>query len=118
MLTDVLNKHRPPKGTSQRAHLVDYPLGPAEACDAIDAFTDRVYGRNDGPSSSPPHSCKDIDDVVRNSVLRWSNKQVRDDAPKHGAPILPKTSHAQYWGPAAAHDSPDGCANVGCRWNA
>ena len=99
-LTDVLNKHRPPKGASPRAHLVDYPVGPTEACDAIDGFADRVYGRSDGPSSNPPYSCTDIDDVVRNSVLRWSNKQVRDDAPKHGAPILPTTSHAQYWGHA------------------
>jgi hypothetical protein len=95
-LTDVLNKHRPPKGASQRPHLVDYPVDPTSACDAIDGFAERVYGRSDGPSNIPPYSCNDIDDVVRNSVLRWSNKQVRDDAPKHGAPVLPV--HQQYWG--------------------
>ena len=96
-LTDVLNKHRPPKGVSQRPHLVDYPVDPTTACDAIDGFSDRVYGRGDGPSCNPPFSSTDIDDVVRNSVLRWSNKSVRGDAPKHGAPILP-TTHAQHWG--------------------
>ena len=96
-LTDVLTKHRPPKGVSQRPHLVDYPVDPTTACDAIDGFSDRVYGRGDGPSCNPPFSSTDIDDVVRNSVLRWSNKSVRGDAPKHGAPILP-TTHAQHWG--------------------
>ena len=80
-LSDALSKARPPPKSRVRPHLVSYPLDPSSACDVIENFAERVYGDGEGPSDNPPYTSDDIEKNVRESVLRWSNKAVREDAP-------------------------------------
>jgi hypothetical protein len=80
-LTDALKKARPPLSSTTRPHLTIYPKDPASACIAIDGFGFRVYGHDSEPTAMPPYTTADIDDLCRKTVLRWTNKSVRMDAP-------------------------------------
>lgn len=84
-LTLCLQKHRPGPRALQRPHVVPYPLTPGAACEVIEGFADRVYGPDGGPSDEPIYTTKDIDTAVESTVLRWSNKAVRGDAPQGSA---------------------------------
>ena len=83
-LGTALKKIRPPARLVTRPHIVLFPRDPAAACEVIDGFLERVYP-DEGPSESPPFSTADIDALMRDTVLRWSNKNVRGDAPGAGA---------------------------------
>jgi len=84
-LTDALKQARPPLCSLARPHLVEYPKDPAAACIAIEGFAFRVYGHKSEPTAQPPYTSTDIDDLCRKTVLRWTNKSVRMDAPRSAA---------------------------------
>jgi hypothetical protein len=102
--TRVLAKIRPPAKDCPRAHLTTYPADPVEASAAIEGFADRVYGPSGSPADAPPRSSQDIDNMARDSVLRWTNKSVRSEARSSNfATTLRVPSSAQFRPPSSAH---------------
>ena len=102
--TRVLAKIRPPAKDCPRAHLTSYPADPVEASAAIEGFADRVYGPSGSPADAPPRSSQDIDNMARDSVLRWASKSVRSEARRSNfAATLRVPSSAQFRPPFSAH---------------
>ena len=83
-LTEALRKARPSPQNFKRPHLVNSPRDPTTACEVIEGFAERVYG-DTTPALDPPYTTELIDAAVRNTVLRWANRSVRDSAPAAAA---------------------------------
>jgi hypothetical protein len=81
-VTDAFSKYRPHPRARLRAHVVEFPMNPSDACAAIDDFAERVYGA-DVPSADPPYTTADIDNNARGTILRWSSKAVRHNNPNN-----------------------------------
>lgn len=84
-LTKAMKRQRPPLRSSTRPHLADFPKDVETACDMLAGFGGRVYGKEGFPNANPPYSSAEIDAAVRATVLRWSNKAVRENAPRQSS---------------------------------